>query len=95
MADSATAFWSAVAKMHGASLHRSYRFRGVKHARRSKPAVRPEKAASHPSSPVLRSPQSEEGPHELQDAAASAWLLGHTPKGKQRRHPLVTTLFST
>jgi hypothetical protein len=25
----ATAFWSAVAQMHGASLHRSYRFREV------------------------------------------------------------------
>jgi len=34
-------FWSAVAKMHGASLHRSYRFRGVKKALRTETTFQP------------------------------------------------------
>ena len=42
-------FWSAVAKMHGASLHRSYRFRGVLKSLRPEPVVRPEKVPPYPS----------------------------------------------
>ncbi|MCF7788534.1 MAG: hypothetical protein K9N47_20600 [Prosthecobacter sp.] len=43
--------------MHGASLHRSYRFRGVKKALRPEPAFQPATAAA-PSG----------FPHALQDA---------------------------
>jgi hypothetical protein len=42
----ATASWSAAAEMHGASLHRRHRFRGVLSVPRPHPAVRPAKAAS-------------------------------------------------
>jgi len=58
----AEAFWSAVAQMHGASLHRSYRFREVENVLRPKPAIQPAKAASRPGLP-----------HALQDASRSRW----------------------
>ena len=63
--DRVTAFWTAVAQMHGASLHRSYRFRWLHRVPWPQPAVRPAKAASRPGLPVLRSAQCEEGPHAL------------------------------
>jgi hypothetical protein len=34
-------FWSAVAQMQGASLHRSYRFLGVKKALRAETTLQP------------------------------------------------------
>ena len=43
---SATASWTAVTEMHGASLHRRHRFRGVRGALWPQPAVRPAKAAA-------------------------------------------------
>ena len=58
--DHATAFWSAVAQMHGASLHRSYRFREVKKT------LRPETA----SSPRKRRP--DQAPRKYKDTVAFA-----------------------
>ncbi len=65
-----TAFWSAVAKMHGASLHRNYRFRGVLNILLPKPSVQPAKAASRLGLP-----------RALQDAVAHALALAQTRLG--------------
>ncbi len=46
-------FWSAVAQMHGASLHRSYRFREVKNVLRPKPFSGARKIANHASQLIL------------------------------------------